>query len=318
VTFGVGSQISSTDFSQTHSEPFYAEQKTWTADYSVKSGVEFEIGAGWRVWENLFAGATYSRFSNSRSASVREEIPHPFFFSQPRNISGESADLSHDENGGHFSLWWVIPVSRRLEVAIFGGPSVINVSRQLVKDVEFNQTYPFDTATFSQATVDRVSETGLGAHGGLDVTWYVNRTVGVGGSVRYSRANLDLSTPVGGTISLDAGGLQAAAIVRVRILGKESPAHSPAAQPAKPPNPPGTGIPVTEAGVPPTAVTTATAPVFLKPDATLVPLRQLPVGTRLRIIDEKGDWLHVEFQDRQYGRRVGYIQRAFVRVQTGR
>ena len=90
-----------------------------------------------------------------------------------------------------------------------------------MKDVEYTETYPYDTATFSQATVERVSETAFGAHGGADVTWLVTREVAVGGSVRYSRANVDLSTPVGGSISLDAGGLQAAVVVKVRVLGKE-------------------------------------------------------------------------------------------------
>ena len=137
VTVGVGGQIASSDFSEAHSEPLNGEQKTWTANYALRSGVEFEIGGGWRIWSNLFAGATYTRFHDSRKADVTAEIPHPFFFNQPRHISGESSDLAHDENGGHISLTWLIPVGRRLEVGIFGGPSIINVSRQLVKDVEY-------------------------------------------------------------------------------------------------------------------------------------------------------------------------------------
>jgi hypothetical protein len=316
VTFGAGGQIASTDFSESHSEPLNGEQKTWTADYSVKSGLEFEVGAGWRLWHNLFAGATYSRFHDSRPAGVTAEIPHPFFFTQPRSISGESSGLAHDENAAHISLSWIVPVSRRLEVGVFGGPSIINVSRQLVKDVEYGETYPYDTASFSQATVERVGKTAVGAHGGLDVTWFLSRQVGVGGTVRYSRASIDLSTPVGGSISVDAGGLQAAAIVRVRILAKEAP-RAPAA-PTTPRNPLESGIPTTEAQGLPSAVTTATAPVFLRPDAKLTPLRQLPAGTRMRVIDQSGDWLHVEFEDRQYGRRVGYVQKAFVRIETGR
>ena len=139
VTFGVGAQVASADFSETHSEPLNAEQKTWTADYSVKTGLEFEIGGGWRVWRNLFVGATYSHFHDSRTAAVTAQIPHPFFFNQPRTIAGDSVDLGHDENAGHFSLWWIVPAGRRLEVGVFGGPSVIAVSRPLVKDVQYTE-----------------------------------------------------------------------------------------------------------------------------------------------------------------------------------
>jgi hypothetical protein len=315
-TFGAGGQIASTDFSESHSEPLNGEQKTWTANYNLKSGVEFEIGAGWRIWHNLFAGATYSRFHDSRKADVSAEIPHPFFFNQPRRISGETSALAHDENGGHISLSWIVPVGRRLEVGVFGGPSFINVSRQLVKDVEYGDTYPYDTASFSQATVERVGKTSVGAHGGVDVTWFLSRQVGVGGLVRYSRASVDLSTPAGGTISFDVGGLQAAAIVRVRVLGKEPPRPPTTQTPTR--NLPGSGMAASDAPLLPTAVTTASAPVFLRPDPSLAPLRQLPAGTRLRVLDQTNDWVHVEFEDRQYGRRVGYIQKAFVRVETGR
>jgi hypothetical protein len=121
-------------------------------------------------------------------------------------------------------------------------------------------------------------------------------------------------------VSLDAGGLQAAATITVRIFGKPAaPPVAPRATPAR--TPPGTaprGVPDIASGPIGTAVTTATAPIFLRADATLKPLRQVANGTRLRIIDQSADWVHVEFDDPQYGRRVGYVQKAFVRVEGGR
>jgi hypothetical protein len=71
---------------------------------------------------------------------------------------------------------------------------------------------------------------------------------------------------------------------------------------------PGTGL----------SFTTHAKRVFLGPDATLTPLRQLPTGMRLRILDTTGDWLRVEFDDTQFGRRVGFVQKSLVRVETGR
>ena len=59
---------------------------------------------------------------------------------------------------------------------------------------------------------------------------------------------------------------------------------------------------------------TASAPVFLLPDATMTPLRTLTAGTSIRILEEKGDWIRIEFRDNQYGARVGYVQRKFVQV----
>ncbi len=155
-------------------------------------------------------------------------------------------------------------------------------------------------------------------HGGVAVSYFVTRQIGVGGLIRYSRASLDLPTPSSGSVSIDAGGLQAAATVTVRIFGKTAaPPVAPRPTPA-PPRPAPRGVPDIASGPIGTAVTTATAPIFLRADATLKPLRQVANGTRLRIIDQTADWVHVEFDDPQYGRRVGYVQKAFVRIEGGR
>ena len=322
MTFGGGTQIASKDkFSETHSEPLYGEQKTWTADYDIDPGLDLEVGGGYRAWHNLFVGGTYSHVHDSGAARVTAQIPHPFFFNQPRTVSGESDSLSHDEDAGHISAYWIFPVGRRLEVALFGGPSIIHVSRPLVTDVEFTESYPYDTAEFSKVAVDDSSKTGFGAHGGASVTYFVTREVGIGGSVRYSRASVDLPTPAGNSVSLDAGGLQAAATLTVRFFAKPpAPRVPPGAPPPRtaPGTTPRTPVPDVGLGVIGIAITTSSAPIFLRADATLKPLRQLPAGTRLRILDQTADWVHVEFDDQQYGRRVGYVQKTFVRIEGGR
>lgn len=63
-----------------------------------------------------------------------------------------------------------------------------------------------------------------------------------------------------------------------------------------------------------TAVVTAVAPIYLRPDATMTPLRTAAVNTTLKVLEETGDWIRVEFQDPQFGRRVGYVQARNVRV----
>lgn len=311
LSFGAGAQLGSQGFSETRNETLYAETFTWTADYSVETGLAFEVGAGWRVWRALFLGATYSRFHDSRRAAVTGSVPHPFFFNQPRQISGESAALAHDEDGVHVSAYWIVPAARRLEISVFGGPSIIAVSRDLIRAVEYTEEYPYDEATFSVAPAGDARKTGFGAHGGVDVTWLVNPQVGVGGTLRYSRATVDLPTPVGGSAAVDAGGLQAVFSVKFRFPAKTAARRGPGMLPAPPP----TGAPKVPPppGVVPAVVTIEATPVFLRADATLTPLRQLPAGMRLRVLGQSADWVHVEFDDSRFGRRVGYVQRTMVR-----
>jgi hypothetical protein len=313
LNLSAGLQGSTRRFSEAHSEPISAEDFTWTSDYRIKDGLALEGGGGVRLWHRLFAGATYSRFHDSRAAAIEGATPHPFFFNQPRRISGETPALTHDEQAVHVSAIWMVPAGRHVELAISGGPSLINVNREFVADVGYSEEYPFDTATFTSATVKAASKTAVGGHAGLDLTWLFTRQVGVGAVVRYSRATVEFATPAGSSLPVDAGGLQAMAGIRVRFLSRAArrpPPRTPPA-PAKPPAP--TMPPVV--GTFPTATTTARAPLFLRPDAARTPLVQLPPGTRLRVLEEVGEWLRVEYQDSQYGRRVGYIQRMFVRIE---
>ena len=60
----------------------------------------------------------------------------------------------------------------------------------------------------------------------------------------------------------------------------------------------------------------ATAPIFVQPDARLIPLRTAAVGTMLNVQTVDGDWYRVEFQDPQFGRRVGYIEKRFVTARS--
>jgi hypothetical protein len=59
---------------------------------------------------------------------------------------------------------------------------------------------------------------------------------------------------------------------------------------------------------PPGTILTPAAPVFLVPDATRTPLRTLPQNARVRVIEDRGVWVQVEFHDSQYGTRVGYVE----------
>lgn len=63
------------------------------------------------------------------------------------------------------------------------------------------------------------------------------------------------------------------------------------------------------------AIVITTAPIFLLPDPSRVPLRTAAVSTRLRVLEEQQDgWVKVEFRDPQFGPRIGYIEGRFLRI----
>lgn len=59
-------------------------------------------------------------------------------------------------------------------------------------------------------------------------------------------------------------------------------------------------------------VSAIAAPLFLKPDTTITPLRLTKEGSVLNVLSSEGDWYRVEYNDPQWGRRVGYIEKRHV------
>jgi hypothetical protein len=67
-----------------------------------------------------------------------------------------------------------------------------------------------------------------------------------------------------------------------------------------------------------TATVIADAPIYLYPDTARQPLRIVETGSRLDLLEQKGEWCTVVFDDPQYGTRQGYIQSKYVTIQTAR
>jgi hypothetical protein len=63
-----------------------------------------------------------------------------------------------------------------------------------------------------------------------------------------------------------------------------------------------------------TAVAAVNTSVFIAPDATKTPLRVASAGTTFVVLEEAGEWTKVQFQDPQWGRRVGYVATKDLRV----
>jgi hypothetical protein len=63
----------------------------------------------------------------------------------------------------------------------------------------------------------------------------------------------------------------------------------------------------------PRATVASDAPIFLQPGAP-IPLRVAKAGTALKVLSEEGGWIEVEFNDPQFGRRVGWVEKKLLRI----
>ena len=194
-----------------------AEEGRFESLYPGKSGPMTDIAGGVQIRPMLAVGLGVSHYHRSAPATLVASVPHPFFFNQPRTVSGEVAGLTRDEAGIHVQARGVFPVNERLTISLFGGPSHFRVSQDLVTDFAYADAYPYDEATFRSAGTASGSQSAMGINAGGDVAVFVTRRAGLGFSVQFARANVDLPSANGGTTRVQAGGVSTGAGLRLRF-----------------------------------------------------------------------------------------------------
>jgi len=210
-----GWQTPSRSFTDSFTFDQYLEQGKADVQYKVAAGPVYEGGFGVRLWKALGIGVSYSKFSNTSTAQVSASIPHPFFFNQPRAISGTATNISHDESTINAQVLVFVPAGSRLLLVLSAGPSFITVQQDLVTAVHWDEAYPFDTATFRSADTASPSNRSTGVNASADIVFRFGKSFGVGALLRYTQAKVDLTPTAGHTVSVDAGGFQAGAGIRV-------------------------------------------------------------------------------------------------------
>jgi hypothetical protein len=212
-----GYQGGTEDFSNGGTFTQYLEQARFDSEYEVKPGPHFQVSGGVGVWRQLYAGVAVSRFTRTTPTRITGAIPHPFFFSRPRAIEGDVAGLRREETAVHLQARAILPATRRISVAVFGGPSWFSVKQGVVGGVQYSESYPFDIAAFQSATTSRPKTSRVGFNAGGEVAYFFLRNLGVGGSAQFARAEVTLPAGDATDVTTNVGGFQGGVGLRVRF-----------------------------------------------------------------------------------------------------
>ena len=214
VVVSAGALLAAPGYTSTATFKVHAEDATLNADATVGIGPVFGARGGVRVWKNLAVGGGVAVTSTSQSLDVTGRIPHPFQFNQPRDVEGTASGLPRVETLAAFEVSWLVALARRVDMFVFGGPAYISVRQDMATRIQFTESYPYDTATFTGVETASVSGGAIGATAGVDVSYLVTRRFGIGGEVRYSYASATLE-PSTQPATVGLGGLHAALGARI-------------------------------------------------------------------------------------------------------
>lgn len=171
---------------------------------TVGKGLLFDGGAGYFVTREFSIGAGVSMFTRSPAANVSVTTPDPIAFNSFTVLSA-SPNLKQTELSTHVKLAYLLRVNDKAEVALFGGPSIVRLTKEIANGSVVNGTPQIVLAT--------QTGTGVGALGGIDFSYLFTPRLGAGVFVRYLRAQVDLPAASG----IKVGGFQGGLGLRVRF-----------------------------------------------------------------------------------------------------
>jgi hypothetical protein len=215
VSVNAAFQPTANDFTDRFEFESNVETGSTSSEFAVKAGPAFDVGFGYRFWRNLAAGVSVSFFTKDGVAQTTSSFPHPFFFTQPREVTGEATGIARSERVVHVQLQYLWNPTGPFRAVFAGGPSFFNVEQDLVSEVVINEAFPYDTATFTSVQTRRGNGSVVAFNVGADVIWMLGRKVGVGGLVRFSRTEVNIDAPANRTVRVDAGGVYAGGGLRV-------------------------------------------------------------------------------------------------------
>ena len=174
----------------------------------------FDIAGGARLGF-LVAGVSYSQSAPVLSWEGSAEVPYPFRAEWRRSIAvpGVSAPAKH--RVFRLDLGATVPLGRRVELAVFGGPAMHSLSYSSPSDLRFAFEYPFETATGQSLLQVPATASTIGYHAGADLGFYPVRNLGFGILIGYRPNPLQIEVR---DVAVDVGGspllVQAGARVR--------------------------------------------------------------------------------------------------------
>ena len=206
-----GSQTKARTFTTSGSQPLYGETASFESQVGIGSERLVDLSGGVRVWKNVAVGLGWSSYSDTSTGTMTAAIPDPLFFDALHSRSTTVEGLEHKEQQIHLSLYWLQPLTDKLDLALYGGPTLFSVKQDVLTGI----TVPTAGTTIGSVTTTTIDESATGLHVGLDIRYLIIKNAGIGAFARYATAKVDTTAIDSG--SMEVGGFQYGIGLRVRF-----------------------------------------------------------------------------------------------------
>jgi hypothetical protein len=203
-----GGQFQKRTFSETSTFALFDDLGTVTANQTVGSGFVFDASVGYRVWRRLSIAVGVSTFRGRGTADALVTIPDPLRRGVSTSKSFSASDYGNLNQTGtalNFQAVWIKPLTDKLDLWMFVGPSFIHVNQQVASATE--------TANPAASVNHDSGNTGKAGTIGIDLNYKMSERYSVGGFVRYAGGQVNLPS----VSKLKIGGVQVAGGIRIHF-----------------------------------------------------------------------------------------------------
>ena len=184
----------------------YNQEAALAERRDVSGGVLADVTVGMPIRGRLAVGASVAFRSATSDSAISATIPHPLFFGAPRTVSTSTTGMQETQAWLGVLAMYTLPTSSKLTLRVFGGPAVAVVNHDVVGSFTVTEGTSITQPTVN-ITKGSVSKSFIGAMAGIDLSYNVTKSVGIGAFVRYAGAQANVTGAESGTLGgLEAGG----------------------------------------------------------------------------------------------------------------
>ena len=197
----------------------YGEQAVLQSTHTLGGAGALAAGGSLRLWRGLLLGASYAQLRTSDATLLTGTVPHPIRHGAFRELPPQDLSFPHRQHVTHVFFAWRVPIVDRVDLSLFLGPSLYNVTQGVVTNVTVREAGgpPFASVQVDTVQAGEHRRNAVGGHAGFDLTFMPTRHLGVGLTARYAIADIDLPAAGTGRLRLRVGGPEVGAGIRLRF-----------------------------------------------------------------------------------------------------
>ena len=188
-------------------QEIYYENASFNISNNFAKGNAFIAGLGYKLSSTIGLELGVHISSRNINSDFNVSIPHPLRFDSPRTAEN-TGSYKLTENAAYLNFILSFPFNK-LSLDLFGGPTYFLTNAQLINQINFSDTYPYQTVNISAAT-ETIKKNVFGFNAGASLNFYFASSFGIFLNAQFftGSADFDLSGDLP-SLKVSLGGLKA-------------------------------------------------------------------------------------------------------------